>query len=246
MARNRKRRALYEVIGQTRSKSGYDEALEQTYPQKLDDEPDTTKTSERPTRWPKKPRIVQFNAGRLEVSMPYQLAVALLLGVVLLVLVVFRLGQTTFYLSGQDATDSVAKIPQDVQKVAPTVVAGVRRMPEPVEKTVLAPVSDEKVGPAKPKGNNRIVIQTYTLRAHLEPVRQYFADKGIETEIRKIGHSYYLVTTEKYENPERQGTDGYLAKQKIIELGAEYKAPPGYETFGSRPFHDAYGMRFDN
>ena len=90
------------------------------------------------------------------------------------------------------------------------------------------------------------MIQTYQLRTHLEPVKQYFAQFGIETDIKKIGDWYYLVTKDKYENPEKSGTDGYFAKQKIIELGAEYKAPQGYETFGSKPFYDAYGQRFDD
>jgi hypothetical protein len=84
------------------------------------------------------------------------------------------------------------------------------------------------------------------LREHLEPVRLYFAEKGIETEIRRIGDRYYLVTSQKYDNPEREGTEGYQAKQKIIETGAGYKSPPGYESFGTRPFSDAYGMRFDD
>jgi hypothetical protein len=80
----------------------------------------------------------------------------------------------------------------------------------------------------------------------LEPAKQYFADKGIETEIRKSGDAYLLVTKEKYDNPERPGTDGYAAKQKIIELGAQYKAPQGFDQFGTKPFHDAYGMKFDD
>jgi len=80
----------------------------------------------------------------------------------------------------------------------------------------------------------------------LEPVKQYFASFGIETEIRQVGSWYYLVTKDKYENPERPGTEGYVAKERIIKLGANYKAPPGYESFGTQPFHDAYGMRFDD
>ncbi len=90
------------------------------------------------------------------------------------------------------------------------------------------------------------MIQTYAVRAHLEPVRQYFAENGIETEIRKIGDDYFLVTTDKFDTIERTGTDGYKAKKRIIELGAKYKAPQSYETFGKRPFHDAYGMKFDD
>ena len=90
------------------------------------------------------------------------------------------------------------------------------------------------------------MIQTWSSRTQLEPVKSYFAENGIKTEIRKIGDVYYLITIEKYENPQRLGTDGYLARQKIVEIGAEYKAPPGYGSFGPKPFYDAYGMRFDD
>ena len=95
-------------------------------------------------------------------------------------------------------------------------------------------------------GNNRIVIQTYDKRADLELVQYHFTEGNIETEIRKIGDTFYLVTVDKYENPDREGTDGYAAKQKIIERGARYKAPQGYETFGAKSFETAYGMKFDD
>ena len=70
--------------------------------------------------------------------------------------------------------------------------------------------------------------------------------KMTETEIKKVGDWYYLVTKHRYEKPDRAGTDGYLAKQEIIKLGAKYKAPAGYESFGREPFHDAYGKKFDD
>ena len=249
MARNR-RKPLYEVIGKTFAKSGYGKTLEQPHPEKSGKDKPTAarsaiRVSERPAQWPRRPKIVQFNADRIEISMPYQIAIALLLGVVLLVLIVFRLGQIT-YLSSQKTADSAAKMPKNQQTEAEQVVSEASQTPVPTEE--IAPVSAfvENIEPAEPKGNNRIVIQTYQLRTHLEPVKQYFAEKGVETEIRRIGGIYYLVTEKRYENPERQGTDGYIAKQEIIKLGAKYKAPQGYETFGSRPFHDAYGMRFDD
>ena len=51
---------------------------------------------------------------------------------------------------------------------------------------------------------------------------------------------------DKYENPDREGTDGYAAKQKIIEWGARYKAEQGYEPFGAKSFETAYGMKFND
>jgi hypothetical protein len=261
MAHNREKKALYEVMSKaTWPKPRYDKTLEPLHPEKTGENKQTTTKfpallRRRAAKWLNRPRIVQFNAGRIEISMPYQFAIALLLGLVLLVLVVFRLGQIT-YRSSQKATGPAAKMPASVQKAAPLVTAEraaagkvtavvAPQRTAPAEEKTLAPPVIQKVEPVKPKGDNRIVIQSYQLRADLEPVKQYFAGFGIETEIIKISDWYYLVTKDKYENPGKPGTDGYLAKQKIIELGAKYKAPPGSEAFGSQPFRDAYGKKFD-
>lgn len=246
MARNRKKKALYEVISKTRLKSSYGKALEQLRSGKAaEDEPIAAragmKIAERVAGWPKRPKMAQFNAGRIELSMPYQLAIALLLGLVLLILVAFRLGQIN-----QKAADSAIKMQEPPQEAVGQPTTTAPQMPAPVEKPALAATSAEKVEPATPKGNNRIVIQSWQSRAQLEPVKDYFAKVGIETEIRKIDNWWYLVTKDKYENPEKSGTDGYSAKQKIIKLGAKYKAPQGYGSFGPEPFHDAYGMKFDD
>jgi hypothetical protein len=241
MVRNRKKKALYEVIGKTWPKPRYDKLLHQE--ETSGDVPVTGKSltsMSRLTKWPRKPRFVHLNVDRIELSIPYQLAIALLLGLILLVLVVFRLGQG---LGAKRQAASLAEM--QTTQAAPDVVADTMPQAAPAEIEAPAPASAEGTVPADLTGNNRIVIQTYQVRAHLEPVKQYFARFGIETEIRRIDNWYYLVTEDRYENPEKPGTDGYLAKQKIIQLGAEYKAPAGYETFGSSPFHDAYGMRFD-
>ena len=245
MVRNPKKKALYEVIGRCGSKSGYGKGLEQIGMGKSAEKPVTTQIPGQTTRWSIKPRIIEFNAGRIEISMPYQLAVALLLGIILLVLVVFRLGQLT-YLNRQKAVNPDAKVSKTMEKPVPKAITTIQQEAQTAEKTAPGPRADEKVATAESKGSNRIVIQTHLLKTQLEPARQYFAEKGIETEIRKMGDIYYLITTRKYENPEKQGTDGYLARQKIVELGAQYKAPRGYLTFGDKPFHDAYGMKFDD
>jgi len=253
MARNRKKnighsrrkKSLYEVIGEGRLKSRYSKRLEQPHPEKTNRDKPTTEPSmavpERATQWPRKPRIVQFNAGRIEISIPYQLAIAFLLFVILLVLVVFRLGQLK-----QSMADSAVKMQKNNTDTPPArkKPAGRGQNTDTDEKMW---VNGEKTELAESKGNNRIVIQTYRLKAHLMPVQQYFAQFGIETEIIPIDNQWGLVTKAKYEeNPERPGTDGYLAKQKIIELGAKYKAPQGYETFGAKSFQTAYGMKFDD
>jgi len=230
MARNRKnighhrrKKSLYEVIGKTRLKSSYGKTLEQPRPEKTDKDEPTIEPSvavpERAAQWPRRPRIVQFNAGRIEISIPYQLAIAFFLFIILLALVVFRLGQLKERVGG-----SAVKIQKNNPELTgQKEVAGRGQTTDKGEK--ISP-NGEKVEVVESKGNNGIVIQTYQLKTHLVPVQQHFARSDIETEIIPIDNQWGLVTKARYEeNPDRPGTDGYAAKQKIIELGAKYKAP---------------------
>jgi hypothetical protein len=101
----------------------------------------------------------------------------------------------------------------------------------------------EQAKPAKPVGDHIIVIVAYTKQEDLTPVAAYFKKNGVETEVVKQGSYYLLVTKDRFESPERSGTDGYKMKQTIKRLGANYKAPDGYERFSSTPFQDAYGKK---
>ena len=249
MARTRKKVSLYEVIGRGRSKLSSDKRLESLQGTSGPQRPSDHRQRERGTSWPRGPRIVQLVGGRVEISVPYQLAIAVLLGLILLILVVFRFGQS----HGAGPVPSAAKKSRavegpadratEIEAFAPAKVGPVQTLviERAVEVTEAAVVSADSA-----QGRNRIVIQTYPVRTHLEPAKEYFAEHGIAALIERIGGRYYLVTAARYDNPEREGTDGYAAKQRIIELGAGYRAPQGYETFGKRPFHDAYGMRFDD
>ncbi len=240
MMRNRNKKALYELVSRAGFDVDADKTLEPLHPTASSSASTGPKQPpQQLMRWPKRPRMFQVNGGRLEVSVPYQLAVAALMVLILLFLVVFRLGENTAKLQ---AGISVVDLSKSVEnQIRQSMVIGEK----PVAAKKATPAAKTKK-PAKHTGSNRIVIQTFPLRAHLEPVKQYFAENGIETEIRKIGDRYFLVTADKYQNPERAGTDGYAAKQKIIELGGQYKAPPRRETFGTKPFYDAYGMKFDD
>ena len=245
MVRYRRKKALYEVIGKTHLKPRYDKALEQLHPEEADEdrpitEDSDTQAAEAPA-WPRKPRIVQFNAGRFEISIPYQLAIALFLGLILLVLVAFRLGQFT-HLSSEKSIDSAGQISGGTQREAGRLTAGLQT-PATAERTTPPVQPAEEIGSAKPKGDHRIVIKQYNTEKHLKPVQEYFAAHGIETVIEKRGSSFFLLSKNTYENPQRSGTDGYAARQKIIKVGAEYKAPAGYESFAPNLFNDAYGER---
>jgi hypothetical protein len=229
MMRNTKKKALYEVISTAKSKTDF----EQLHPQvsagntSADSEPGVLPSV---IRWIRKPRFVQFNAGRIEFSMPYQVAVATLLGLILVILLAFRLGQR---LASNDAS-----------AVSPAKQAAAGKTAEQSSRT--ADSSAARSDRAKQQsGRNRIVIQMFQVSSHLEPVKEYFDKLGVETEIIERNNWYYLVTKNKYDNIDKPGTDGYAAKQKITELGAGYKAPQGFETFGAKPFSGAFGMKFE-
>lgn len=246
MARRRRKKALYEVMSKTRLKPPSTKKVEPLRPKEpAKVELSTAKPDmampERAIRWGRKPKAVQLNAGRIEISLPYQLAVAVLLGLVLLLLIAFRIG---FWLghTDQGAANLSTRV-EDRNRDSPVERADMGRAATR-ESGESVPPSERKPEPAKPQGNNKIVIQQYRLRAHLEPVKRYFDQAGIRTEIMKVGGTFFLVTVNKYNDPETPGTDGYRAKEKIIELGPKYKAPPGYETFAPNFFTDAYGMRF--
>jgi len=245
MARYRRgKKSLYEVMGKTRLKPSYRKTLEPLRPEEpKKDEPTAAKPSPAvpagAAKWWRKPRLLRINAGRIEVSIPYQLAIAILLGLIALVLLAFRLGQFS-----QMAANSTARIERN-EPGNPVERDPSSKIEKPVSsEQIVSP--DKDAVPADSDAGNRIVIQTFQVRSHLEPVKQYFAQFGIETEIRKIGDWYYLLTKNKYQNPQKPGTDGYLMRQKIIQLGADYKAPPGYETFAPNFFKDAYGIKLDD
>ncbi|UCG56910.1 MAG: hypothetical protein JSU70_18855 [Phycisphaerales bacterium] len=244
MARYRGRKALYEVMSGTRSKKPSAKKLEQLRPPSaVESEPSPAKggtvPTEPPPKWWKGPKAVQINAGRVEVSISYQLAIAILLGLILLVMIAYRLGQID-----QKAANSAARLRKT--STANSTSRTIERIPPPSSPARDTSATNGGIVPAKPTGSNRIVIQTWPRRADLEPVKLHFAQAGIETEIRKIGNMYYLVTGQKYENPGRQGSDGYQALQRIVQIGAKYVAPSGSESFAQKLFNDAYGMKFDD
>ncbi|MBN2457463.1 MAG: hypothetical protein JXB29_13175 [Sedimentisphaerales bacterium] len=234
-----KRKALYEVIAKGRLRVPRYEKVPvapQVDETKRDD-PVKSKTNDKiiseGVDWRKRPRIIQLNAGRVEVSVPYQVAIAIGLGLVLLMLVFFRLGQNL----GRDRVIS-QKGTSGSEAMSELAAAQQTRYTRSIalsntDKTQIAATAA-----------NHIVIQAFRRRADLEPVREYFAQFDIRTEIRKIERWYYLITKDTYENPGKPGTDGYLVKQRIIQLGANYKAPQGYETFAPNFFKDAYSKRF--
>jgi hypothetical protein len=262
MARKRGKKALYEVMSKARNKPGFGRTLEKMLPKKpvpKKDEPATNKksaadveTSKTAAKWWRKPRVVQFNVGRAEFSIPYQLGVALVLGLVLLIVAAFRLGR--YYYSTDSNPNEPAKnvMEPTIQEkpVEQQEVANVIEPPAPAEEEDSALLTIEKPEPAKPvipksTGSNVIVIQQWGAKEDLRPVQAHFAEYGIETEIVLEKGNFFLQTKNRYNSTKTSGTDGYKALQEIIRVGAKYKgqAPPNYETFATHFFSDAYGKK---
>lgn len=188
--------------------------------------------------WTKKRRMVQLNADKIDISIPYQLAIAVVLGLVLVLLIVFWLGQNSVERQISSPVEKVVK-PAVPAKATPKVETPVK---QPVVEAVKKP---EPLKPAAivPSGDNRIVLAQYHSSRDLEPVQKYFADNGVDLVIENRESGFFLVTKNRYDNPAKAGTDGAAVKKKITDIGAEYKAPQGYESFAPKLFSDAYGEK---
>jgi len=247
MTRNRGKKALYEVMSKARVKPDKDKIVEYSRPQKPVEEVPVTRHKESAgvpksaAKWWRKPRIVQLNAGRIEFSMPYQIAVVLVLVLIFVLIAAYRLGQASYSAEGPAASRSEL-VTGKVNEERPTEQA-TSNIPQPSPPPENVTAKTEAANPVEPTGNNVIVLAQYDRLADLSPVQAHFSEYGIELEIVPRRGRYFLQTKQLYDNPSNPGTDGYKALQKIIEVGKKYRAPPGYETFAPNYFSDAYGYK---
>ncbi len=192
---------------------------------------------------PGKLRAQSIVSRRLILSMPYPVAGILLVAIILVFLMVFKLGQIYGQKERQLAGPEVGTGKMG-QNEGQSVFYGLDKKGETSVDVKDRPVSKKEAQKLfSPVVDHVILIKEYHKRRDLEPVQEYFRDNGIKTEIQEGNGVYFLETKDKYESPEREGTDGYFALQRIKEIGINYKAQQGYETFGVEPFQDAYGKK---
>ncbi|MFC1633532.1 hypothetical protein ACFL5Z_01710 [Planctomycetota bacterium] len=254
MARNRGKKALYEVMSKARQKPGYGRSLEQMPPKSAGEsgpdieEKSAVETSKGMVQWSRKPRLFQYNGGRIEFSMPYQVAIALALALILVILASYRLGQFSYQPQEQKSAQPSGLMRQ-VEQENRTQRAAIELPPSSPTPVENIPPQTERVetdiDPEASTGNNVIVLVEYHSPADLGPVQAHFEEHGITTEIRMRNGRYFLQTVDRYDNPDKPGTDGNKAKEKIIEIGKTYKAPSGYDPFSKHYFSDAYGKKVD-
>ncbi|HUT45593.1 MAG TPA: hypothetical protein VMX36_04875 [Sedimentisphaerales bacterium] len=247
MTRNRSKKALYEVMSKARVKPDDGKIVEHLRPKKPDEEALAARRKESAgvpksaAKWWRKPRIVQLNAGRIEFSMPYQIAVVLLLVFIFVILAAYRLGQSSYPAERQGTDQPVPAVREmDSERPVEQAMSNITQPSSPPENTT---AKTEVVEPVKPTGSNVIVLVEYDSLPDLAPVQAHFSEHGIETEIVTERGRYFLQTKQRYDNPAKPGTDGYKAIQKIAEVGKEYKAPSGYDPFSRHYFSDAYGKK---
>jgi hypothetical protein len=238
MARIRGKKALYEVIGKSSLPGPAPSTPPPAPPEETGvDESESPVAQPTVTAWPRKPRILQINAGRIEFSLPYQIAIAVLLGLVLLFLVVYRLGQMSYPSAAVDDNPVIG-----------STETGKTEPPRAVTPPSVVPLSPTAEAPATTgTGNNAIVIMEYATKRDLEPVQAHFRKYGIETEIVPAPRGrYFLRTKERYRYDKiGDGSQCDKDRQKIVTIGAMYKAERGYETFGAQSFQTAYPMKVD-
>jgi hypothetical protein len=205
------------------------------------DEKGPQQQDEAVSAWPAKPQLLGFVPGRRALLISYPVAGLLALAFVLAVLIAFKLGRL-YSEKEQQLTGSEVKTGQNnigaLVSPLPDIVV---EQPAADKDSAGPPAEEEKL--LRPVGNHVIVIATYKQSEDLVPVKEYFDKNGIRTDIEERGAYYFLVTKDKFQSPKKEGTDGYSALRRIKAIGAEYKAPTGYETFAPNLFQDVYGMK---
>ena len=234
MARYRGQKALYEVMRKASSRPAV-EPLRPPEEPRDDGDGGHEPISERvEARW-LRPRALQFNAGRVELTLTYRTAAICGLAIIALWLLTFRLGQ----MMSQPPIAPVDTNPDTgVGSVDPV---------QPDSTDVQAQVTRTVSTPVAPGRGNVIRFLSYSERAQLEPVRRYFAQHGIASEIKQVSSGFVLETVERFtENPLKPGTTGSDRLRQIVALGAGYQSPAGYLAFTPKSFEGAYGYLYEN
>lgn len=218
-----------------------------------------------------RPRPVQLNEGRIEISVPYYVGVIAGLVILVVVLTAYRIGQGRSNGQVADAAGKQVQPGTDGSGARPNPPMGTSP-----QNTTATDTGRPQSNPGSPtatrqgaavaasQGDHWLVLATSKQESDFEPVVRHFAEHGIKLgvvsfsalreHLTKVGlnpgvvpsgDGFLLVTYDALENPNVPGTDGYKMKQKITEVGALYKgkAPAGYESFAPNYFRDAYPMK---
>lgn len=226
MARNTSKMTLYEVTNkvtkanESRTRRSGNMPAKAPEPIKIEKKPDKA-TRVNVNRVQKRPLLATYKRRRSILTRPYFI-LALALGVIWLVWMVAG--------PSNDAEKPKKTKTEETDPVKPF------ESPKPTDPVMGVTEAPPTIMP----GDHVIVLAPYITKDQLEPVKAHFAANGHETVIEKSGAYYVLVTKNRYKNPNNRQSDGYAAKQRLKQIGAKYKAPPGYKGF---TFDDIYGKK---
>jgi hypothetical protein len=232
MARNTSKMTLYEVtnkvakVNESRARRNGNTPAKSPEPIKIEKKPDMSMRV-KVKKVQKRPLLATYKRRRSLLTRPY-VVIALALGIVWLVWMV----------AGPSNDAETPKKPQN--KAIEAANPAARAEPFANEPPADPVMNVTKAPPTILAGDHVIVLAHYITKSELEQVKAYFAQSGYETVIEKNGAYYVLVTKNRYQNPNNRNTDGYTAKQMLKQVGAKYKAPPGYKGF---TFNDIYGKK---
>jgi hypothetical protein len=246
MPRNPKQKALYEVIKSSQKglssikRAGPIDAANVDSEEKSALKEPSEKVQEKSVQT-LRPKTLGSIESRKVLLIPYRVVLVLALLFVLVVMASFKLGQVS---GRRSAGINAGSVPAESGKIDfsdPAIKQTFSTLPE---SEIESQTIKEQVPPGS-VGDNVIVIATYRTRRDLEPVQKYFSGSGIGTEIWLKNNYFYLVTKDRFAATESRGSEGYLMKQRIKEIGAYYRAPSGYESFRPNLFQDAYGLKVE-
>ena len=230
MAKKPRRMTLYEAVRPSRG--GFE-----TPAYKKPDSPDTAKPVETA-----RDQVVgrrRQSSRRIVLVIPYNVAGAIVLALVLALVIAFKTGQ----ISGRKRAFSQVADSSLIDSSSPEQDVG---RDSELSRTIDLSTSEtdtEQERLMAPAGDHEIVVVQYAKPEDLKPVMEFFAYNGVQTKIEKRKDTYFLVTEDRYQNPDRPGSDGNRAFKRIKQIGLNYKAPQGFETFKPNLFEDAYGAK---
>jgi len=215
-----------------------------------------------------RPRPVQLNEGRIEVSVPYYVGAIASIVLLMVVLVAYRLGQARPGGQGSDAgrpaeaAQGKSVLPADPPtRTTPANATTSGEAPLPANPRT-ASTAGQGASPVASQGDNWIVLVKHKNGEDLVPVQDFYARYGIDLFILPLdqapaifaqfgldasrlpaGPGFLLVTKNAYDNPNVAGSEGSKMVKRIAEVGALYKAHTGDKLFAPNYFGDAYGMK---
>jgi len=232
MAHYRGQKALYEAMSRASSRSQAKLTRGRSAQQQIEPPTEADRTHNGKMHW--QPRAFQLHSGRVELTLPYSAIAVVSILFVLALVASFKLGQHV-----QPLARLASRQPPSPGAAQGTGAGG--EAADGTNEKVTSPAAGADSSSSLVRPGSTIVIQQFGKLEDLIPVRRFFTGRGIGTEIVRKDKAYFLFTVERFSSSTlKKGTREYALKQRIAELGQEYKAPPGRESFAPNRFQGAY------